>query len=324
MTEILADVERPVRRIDPVRTADRVPISFRASDGMSIHGFLALPPGRAPSQAPLVVHVHGGPWSHVAAGYSTMTQFLVSRGYAVFEPNFRGSTGYGRRYMLAGKQDFGNGRVQQDIVDGTRHLLDRGIGDRRRVGIIGSSFGGYAALQGVTFAPGLFRVAVAAMPPADFGWVMRWQMRREAAAGHEGIGLRQSLSQLGMDPARPALARRLSAQSPLANADRLERAVLLIAGGQDRSVPIRSVVDYAARLKSLGRPITLFVDPKSGHRVDDPATQEQFLFLLSKMLHAHLGGSDEPALSSRDTLLLRRKVRVDDLALLPTRRGGDS
>ena len=315
LSEILADIEAPARRVHPIGLADRTPISFRASDGMTIHGFLALPEGVPPSKAPLVVHVHGGPWSHVEDGYSTMTQFLVSRGYAVFDPNFRGSTGYGRRYMQAGKQDFGNGRVQRDIVEGTRALLARGIGDPHRVGIMGSSFGGYSALQGVTFAPDLFRVAVAGMPPPDFGWVMQWQTRREDSGGHDGIGLRQSLRHLGLDPDNRALMHRLSAQSPLANADRLRRPVLIIAGGQDRSVPLRSIVDYSARLKSLGRRVTVFVDPKSGHRVEDAQVQEQYLYLVSRMLHDHLGGAAEPAPDTRTALKIRRKLRVDDWKL---------
>ena len=313
LREILADVERTSRTV--AAAADRIPISFPASDGMLIHGFLALPPGRQPSKLPLLVHVHGGPWSHVEDGYSTIAQFLVSRGYAVFEPNFRGSTGYGRAYMVAGGQDFGNGRVQQDIVEGTRHLLQRGIGDPERVGIIGSSFGGYSALQGVTFTPDLFRVAIAAMPPPDFGWVIDWQVRREAAAGHEGIGLHQLLRQLGMDPADGALLRKLSAQSPLHNAARLTRPVLIIAGGEDRSVPIRSVTHYAARLKSLGRAVSLFVDPKSGHRLDDPEAQQQYLILISRMLQRELGGSAERLPDSRTWAKLRRKLRLDDLRL---------
>lgn len=316
LVEILEDVEAPARRVPPTAAAERVPFSYRASDGMLIHGFLSLPDGRRPSELSLLVNVHGGPWSNVEDGYSTVTQFLVNRGYAVFEPNFRGSTGYGRAYMFAGKQDFGNGRVQADIVEGTRHLLDRGIGDPKRVGIIGSSFGGYSALQGITFSPGLFRVAVAGMPPSDFGWVMRWQVDREAAAGGRGMTLQSSLKHLGIDPTDPKLMERLRAQSPANNVTRLGRPVLIVAGGQDQSVPIRSVADYAARLKWLGQKITLFVDPKSGHSIQDSAVQEQFLYLVSTMLHRHLSGAAEPPLNSPSMVKLRRKLRLDDWNLI--------
>ena len=114
---------------------------------------------------------------------------LANRGYVVYEPNFRGSTGFGRAYMRAGKGDFGNGRVQQDIVEGVRFLAAQGIGDASRAGIVGASFGGYSALLGVTFQPELFRVGVAAVPPADLGWVLRWysRTRRPDGAGHPDV-----------------------------------------------------------------------------------------------------------------------------------------
>ena len=315
LSEILADTEASARRVDFSALADRRPISFRASDGMTIHGFLTLPNNVAASKAPLLVHVHGGPWSHVEDGYSTMSQFLASRGYAVFEPNFRGSTGYGRTYMRAGKQEFGNGRVHRDIVEGTQALLSRGIGDPDRVGIMGSSFGGYSALQGVTFAPELFQVAGAGMPPPDFGWVMQWQVQRENTVGHEGIGLRHSLNHLELNIDNLNLMNRLSAQSPLANAHRLRRPVLIIAGGKDRSVPLRSIVDYAARLKASGRRVSVFVDAGSGHRVEEPEVQEQYLYLVSRMLRAHLGGNEDPQPDTRTKLKIKRKLRLDDWGL---------
>jgi dipeptidyl aminopeptidase/acylaminoacyl peptidase len=205
--------------------------------------------------------------------------------------------------------------VQRDIVEGTEQLLARGIGARGRVGIVGSSFGGYSALLGATFSPELFRVAVAAMPPADFGWVLRWQTQREAAEGVRRIGLAASLKTLGLDRGDPALIARLAAEAPLANAARLRRPVLLVAGGQDRSVPLRSVVDYAARLRVLGRDVALFVDPKSGHRLDDPETQDQYLYLLATMLHRHLGGPAEPAPAGATGLALRRNLRLPGEAL---------
>lgn len=286
LREVLADVEASARRVPANGAARRLPFSYRASDGMLLHGFLAVPAGADPARTPLVVQVHGGPWSHVSAGYSTLTQFLVNRGYAVFEPNFRGSTGHGRAYASAGGGDFGNGRVQQDVVEGTQFLLGQGIGDPQRVGISGTSFGGYSALLGATFAPETFRVAIAAMPPSDFGWVLRWQLAREQARGHSGLGLAASLRAMGFDPRSP----HLSSQSPMANLARLKRPVLLVGGGLDESVPIRSIVDYAARLRSLGRDVSLFVDPRSGHRMEAPETQEIYLYLIERMLGANLAG----------------------------------
>lgn len=314
LSEILAEVEAKQRKVPVESAARRIPVSWRASDGFLVHGFVAVPPGADPARVPLIVSVHGGPWSHMSAGWSSITQFLVNRGYAVFEPNFRGSTGHGRAYAFAAGSDFGDGRVQRDVVEGTRFILAQGMGDPARVGITGISYGGYASLLGVTFEPDLFRVAVAAMPPTDFGWVMRWQVGREQARGFAGLGLRHSLAAMGVDPADPRVSVHLAAQSPVFNASRLKRPVLLIAGGRDESVPLRGVVDYAARLRALGRDVSLFVDPKSGHRIDDPATQEQYLYLMEHMLGANLGRPWGPPPAGDAGRSLARNLRLTGTA----------
>jgi hypothetical protein len=323
LSPILADIEDRARRVPETAAARRSPFTYRASDGFLLHGFLAVPPGADPARIPLVVQVHGGPWSHASAGYSSLTQFLVNRGYAVFEPNFRGSTGYGRAYAFAGGSDFGNGRVQQDVIDGTRYVLGMGVGDPSRVGITGISFGGYSALLGVTFSPDLFRVAVAAMPPADFGWVMRWQLAREPKAP-AGPGLAASLAALAVNPADPRTATRLTAQSPLVNAALMRRPLLLIAGGRDASVPLRSVVDYAARLRTLGRDVSLLVDPQSGHHMEAPETQAQYLYGLERMLSVHLGGRTVAPPAQDITTKLSRNLRLAGYAFSRACSGNSS
>ena len=132
---------------------------------MRLHGFLVLPPGVDPARAPLLTRVHGGPFNHDGPVFDADAQLLANRGFLVFEPNFRGSTGHGMAYKTAPRGDFGNGRVQRDIVEGTRHLLALGIGDPDRVGLMGASFGGYSTLLGLTFQPELFKVGIAVVPP---------------------------------------------------------------------------------------------------------------------------------------------------------------
>ena len=117
--------------------ARKIAIDYLASDGMRVRGFLLLPPGVDAAHAPLIAHVHGGPINHFRPGYDGVAQFLANRGYVVFQSNFRGSTGHGRAYTFASNGDYGNGRVQQDIVEGVRWLLAQGIGDKDRVGIVG-------------------------------------------------------------------------------------------------------------------------------------------------------------------------------------------
>jgi dipeptidyl aminopeptidase/acylaminoacyl peptidase len=273
--------------------AREIPFDYLASDGMLLHGFLLLPPGADPSRTPLVAQVHGGPFSHNEEGYGRyddIAQFLANRGYAVFQPNFRGSTGLGRAYGLAAHGDYGNGRVQQDVIDGVRHLLAQGIGDSRRVGIVGHSYGGYAALLGVTFAPELFKVGVAGSPPADFGWLSRWNVDHGILGMLPGIGLEQALRWNGIDVRDPATLARLHAQSPLAHVAELRRPLALLAGGRDERVPIRAVVDYAARLRANRKPLTLLVEPEGAHSPRDPLPREGYLYVLETMLERHLGG----------------------------------
>lgn len=287
---ILDKIENPSKSLPEAAMARRIAFSWPASDGMQLHGFLSVPPGIDARRLPLVVAVHGGPWSHVRPGFSSTTQFLANRGYIVFEPNFRSSTGFGRRYLFAAKGDFGNGRVQRDIEDGVRQLLAQGIGDPKRVGITGVSFGGYATLLGVTFSPELFQVGVAVVPPSDFGWTLRWATDNSDVSLDAAIPLADTLKLLNLDINDPAVMQRLSVQSPLANAARLSRPLLLMAGGRDQRVAIRSVIHYAATLRALGKDLSLYIDPKAGHALDEPGSREAYLYLMEDQFHRHLRG----------------------------------
>lgn len=291
--------------------ARKLPFAYRASDGMRVRGFLLLPPGADPARVPLVAFVHGGPINHFRAGdYDGITQLLVNRGYAVFESNFRGSTGHGRDYALAPDGDYGNGRVQQDIVEGTRWLLAQGIGDPQRVGIAGHSFGGYSALLGVTFQPELFKVGVAGAPPADFGWSMRWLHESGSQGSRADRSLAASMRLLGLDVDDPASYAHLREQSPLANAGKMRRPLLLLAGGEDRTVPIREVIHYAAVLRRLGKDVSLYVEADGGHSPSAPLPREAYVYLMEAMLHRHLGGARPDAPSPRLRDYLRPSLRL--------------
>lgn len=284
--------QRATQPIAESHLARKIPVQWRASDGMRLHGFVYLPPGRTAATLPLVVIPHGGPWNHWRPEYNGISQFLANRGYAVFEPNFRGSTGYGRAYTFAANGDFGNGRVQQDIVDGTRFLLASGIGDARRVGIAGASFGGYSTLLGVTFQPDLFKVGVAFVPPSDFAWTLRWVLRNpESLELGNVVPMADWLRILSLDVGDKTRMDTLHAQSPLANTARMNRPLLLVAGGEDRRVGIAGVIEYAARLKLANKDVSLLVDTDAGHANREPVAREANLYLLEAMLHRHLGGA---------------------------------
>ncbi len=283
---------KPATHIPAAAVANVLPVSWHASDGMQLHGFLTLPPGRDAATLPLVVNVHGGPWSHWRPEFRAVTQMLANRGYAVFEPNPRSSTGHGRAYVMGAGSDFGNGRVQQDIVEGTRWLLANGIGDANRAGITGASFGGYSTLLGVTFQPELFKVGAAMVPPPDFGWVLRWILRNpEALQLGNVVPMHDWARMMGVDPADAATMTRLHAQSPLANAARMRRPLLIAAGGEDQRVGIAGIIEYAARLKLAGSDASLLVDADAGHSNREPVAREAWLFELEQLFHAHLGGA---------------------------------
>lgn len=306
-------LDEPVRNAHPpseARLARKLAVSYLASDGLRVHGFLLLPPGVDPARAPLIAQVHGGPINHFRPGFDGVAQFLANRGYVVFQSNFRGSTGHGRAYTFASNGDYGNGRVQQDIEEGVRWLLARGIGDAQRVGIVGHSFGGYSALLGLTFQPELFKVGVAGAPPADLGWAMRWLL----ASGEQGDlpdrSLQQTLRALSLDAGDPATFARLHAQSPLANASKMRRPLLVMAGGADRTVAIREVTHYVATLKAQGSPVTLLVEPGGGHSPLGPVAREAYLFAMETMLQRHLGGPEPDPPGQRLRAYLRGNLRL--------------
>lgn len=289
--------------------AQRIALRYPASDGVKVHGYLTLPPGLPARSLPLVTLVHGGPWVHVTGGYSPSAQLLANRGFAVFEPNFRGSTGYGERYKLAPGAGYGNGRVQADIIDGVRWLLAQGVGDPQRLGIAGGSFGGYATLLALTHTPGMFRFGMATQPPTDFARVLRQGAAEPGRPGQPP--LRQVLAAVGIDPANPAHLDPIAAAAPHRLASRVRAPLLLVAGAKDDKVEVETVTDYTARLQELGKPVSLLVDPSEGHNPRNPVAREAQMHLLLRMLHRHLGGPPAPGPSPAVASYLARTLRAN-------------
>ena len=146
--------------------ADMLPIHFQSRDGLTIYGYLTLPKGVEPKNLPVVINPHGGPWARDHWGFNPEVQFLVNRGMAVLQMNFRGSTGYGKAFWQAGFKQWGR-QMQDDITDGVQWLIQQGIADPKRIGIYGASYGGYATLAGVTFTPDLYACGVDYVGPSN-------------------------------------------------------------------------------------------------------------------------------------------------------------
>jgi dipeptidyl aminopeptidase/acylaminoacyl peptidase len=289
--------------------AQTVALQYRASDGALVHGYLTLPPGKDPAALPLLTMVHGGPWASFGNDYGTLVQLLANRGYAIFQPNFRSSSGYGNKYMLAPKADFGNGRVQADIADGVRWLVANGIGERKRLGIMGDSFGGYSTLLALTHTPELFQFGMALSPPPDFAQTLR--AVADAGAVEDDVPFAQRLPMLGIALDDKAAMKPMSEQAPARHAAQVTRPLLIIAGARDDKVALPTVTAYVARLQELQRPVSLLVAPDEGHMPRKPITRQAYLYLLQQMLHQHLGGPAAPAASPELAAYLKQNMKAN-------------
>jgi len=266
----------------------RIAIQYKASDGMMLQGYVTLPRGLKPEKLPLVVVPHGGPFSRRTGGDTRIAQFLANRGHAVFEPNFRGSKGFGRHYMHAANRDFGDGRVQQDIIDGLEYVLSRGIGDRSRLAINGGSFGGFSTLAALTFTPDLFQVGIAVSPGTALSKTVHYLSRD--LKGHRKAETLKRLAYQMVDVNSPADVKRSDDKSPSFHAEKITKPLYIIAGEKDRKVSILNVRDYALRLESMGKKVTFLSAPNEGHIYQQKHAVEAWYYLLEKALFDHIGG----------------------------------
>lgn len=310
---VLDEIRARAAMPDERHLAERIALRYWASDGAIVHGYLTLPRGLPARGLPLVTLVHGGPWGHVDGGYAPTPQLLANRGFAVFQPNFRGSTGYGERYTRAPGADYGNGRVQADIVDGVRWLLAQGVGDPRRLGIAGASFGGYATLLALTHTPDLFRFGMAAQPTPDFARTLRASNAMPPSPGEAPFRL--LLREVGIDPDRPDQIGPIVRDAPIRLAARVTAPLLLVASGKDEKIEVELVADYAARLQALRKPVSVLVDPDEGHNPRDPVARRAQAHLLLKMLGRYLGGPPAPPPDEAVARYLARTLRLDDAGL---------
>jgi dienelactone hydrolase len=246
-------------------------VSFSAQDGLSLKGVLTLPPGRQSRALPLVVLPHGGPEAHDVVGFDWWAQAFASRGYAVFQPNFRGSDGYGLALRDKGFGEWG-GKMQTDISDGVANLARQGVVDPRRVCIVGASYGGYAALAGVTLQQGLYRCAVAYGGVSDLRLLLQAvtpEDSDDASAGarylHKFLGVR------GVDD------HRLERLSPAKLASRADAPILLIHGADDTVVPIAHAKEMERELRRAGKSVQFVTLKSEDHWLSHDAARKAML-----------------------------------------------
>jgi dipeptidyl aminopeptidase/acylaminoacyl peptidase len=230
--------------------------AYEARDKYALTAYLTLPPGAEEKKLPLVVMPHGGPEWRDTPGFDWLAQFLASRGYAVLQPQFRGSTGFGQAHADAGRRQWGL-RMQDDVTDGVRALIDKGIADPKRVCIVGWSYGGYAALAGATFTPELYACAASIAGVSDLPDMVGFEFR---SGGRESNSLVYWRDHIGA-PTDPQVI----ANSPARSAGTVRAAILLIHGVDDTVVPISQSQHMARALKTAGKSYELIELPGEDH-----------------------------------------------------------
>jgi dipeptidyl aminopeptidase/acylaminoacyl peptidase len=267
------------REIDPARLAPRRPIQYPARDGLTIHGYLTLPAGAAGHRVPLIIHPHGGPYSvRDEWGYDPEVQFLASRGYAVLQPNYRGSGGYGLDFLLAGRREWA-GKMQDDLSDAVHCAIAQGFADPARVAIVGASYGGYAALAGVTFTPELYACAVNYVGVSDLGIIAGYG--RGYGRGHSADRTYES-QWIGDDP------KYIHDHSPVNFVENIRVPTLHAYGENDPRVDIDNWRRLKAELDRCHKPYEYVREGDEGHGFRRENARISFYRHVEDFLARHL------------------------------------
>jgi dipeptidyl aminopeptidase/acylaminoacyl peptidase len=264
--------------LDPAKARPMEALRYAARDGLSIPAYLTRPDS-GPGPQPLVVVVHGGPATRDHWGWEDEVQLLAAQGYVVFQPQFRGSTGFGLRFERAGWRQWGQS-MQDDITDGVQHLVDQGIADPARICIYGASYGGYAAVWGLAKTPDLYRCGVSFAGVADIGHMMSDQSDANANR-HAREWRRLMVGSVDADAAQ------FDAVSPLKHAARIRAPLFIAHGLHDERVPISHAEKLRQALDRAGKPYE-WLELSTGHGLHDSWSERQFLEKLLAFLSKHL------------------------------------
>jgi dipeptidyl aminopeptidase/acylaminoacyl peptidase len=261
------------------------PVSFASRDGMTLNGYLTLPHGTEGKNLPMVLKVHGGPWRQDVWHYDAEGQFFANRGYAVLKINYRGSTGYGKAFARAIRREFAR-KAHDDLIDGVNWAIKEGIADPTKIAIYGRSYGGYAALVGLTFTPDVFAAAIDVVgmsdlvtsvknfPPYWKLWIDRWR---------NYVG----------NPDDPKDEADLAARSPINFIDRIKRPLLVAQGVNDVRVIRENSDRLVEEMRKRNLPVEYIVFDDEGHRIQKPGNQWLLAQRMEAFLAKHLGGRSD-------------------------------
>lgn len=254
-------------------------VEIRARDGLTLRGYLTLPPEGDGKNLPLVLNVHGGPWARDHWGYHSEVLWLADRGYAVLQVNYRSSTGYGKKFLHAGDREWG-AKMQDDLTDAVHWAIEKGIADPKRVAIYGGSYGGYAALAGAAFTPDVYACAVDIVGPSSLETLIRsippyWELMRRI------FDLR-----VGDVDKEPDFLR---GRSPLFSADKIKIPMLIAQGANDPRTKQAESEQIVKVLREKGKEVQYMLFPDEGHGFARPENRLKFYESAENFLARHMG-----------------------------------
>jgi dipeptidyl aminopeptidase/acylaminoacyl peptidase len=287
------------------------PVRYRSSDGLEIPAYLTLPKGVQAQDLPALIVPHGGPWVRDEWGYNALAQFFANRGYAVLMPNFRGSTGYGKKFLNAGNGEWG-AKMQDDITWGVKYLVGEGIADPKRIGILGGSYGGYATLAGVAFTPDLYGAAVDIVGPSNLLTLLAaippyWE------AGRKIMYARMA------DPETPDGKKWMEDRSPLHSAVKIKTPLMVVQGANDPRVNRREAEQIVIALRDRGFPVEYLCAPDEGHGFARPVNNLAMFMAVEKFLAGHLNGRYQEGGTPEVTARLK-EITVDPKAVVISKK----
>jgi len=264
--------------LDENKMAIQKPISYKTRDGLTIHGYLTLPKNLKHKNLPVIINPHGGPWARNNWGFNSEIQFLANRGYAILQMNFRGSTGYGKRFWTAGFKQWGR-KMQDDITDGVKWLIKKGIADPKRIGIYGGSYGGYAVLAGLAFTPDLYACGVDYVGVSNIFTLLKtippyWKPILDML--YEMVG----------DPKKDK--KLLTAVSPVFHADKIKAPLFVAQGANDPRVKKAEADQIVNALKKRGIAVQYMVKENEGHGFHNEENRFDFYKAMEHFLWKHL------------------------------------
>ena len=294
---------RPTLKKVEQHLAEMRPITYPSSDGLMIPAYLTVPSGKTPEKLPVVVLVHGGPkgpreyW-----GYDPEVQFLANRGYAVLQPNFRASGGYGKKFLNAGDLQWGK-LMQDDITWGVKYLVDQGIADKDKIAIMGGSYGGYATLAGLAFTPELYACGVDIVGPSNIFTLLEsvpayWEAGRAFLYGMVG------------DPNSEEGKKRIREASPLFSADKINKPLLIIQGANDPRVKQAEADQIVVALRDKKKKVSYLLATDEGHGFAKPLNRKAMYAEVERFLAEVLGGRYQPDMDA-DVKQTLGKLKVD-------------